>query len=1049
MAEVAISKKATHYPTNVKLKRGAGNSMDLTFGIPADALWTDNAARISFIDIEYVFQASKDMDTSIKEERGGDTHLIADHIWVRDLGTSAKNHTQDYGRDKYHPLKSNRFLEYATATVIIGNGIGYSGGPLGSPNKASMTYTFQKPRTPEWSDPTYDTSTGKVSAILTAADDEEEYERYDTVYCITRQDNFNSSYATEQIISTKNGSRGWVDTRSNSVTAETLMTSEAQSITYGQWIKITFKAYSRGLKGDSATVTKSYMIAHPARPSITSITVSNANETNGLITVRMKSNESEYYPIDTVQLQRLSNTAINTVDGAKAAAASAWSDISNAVDDDTCTGFTDNAADARPNRGNHVWYRIKSVRGSLIQYSDPVKADQLERLSTPASDDVVTISSVSAGDDGESLKVIFGWSNDDSNGTEISWAEKADAWNSTEPPTTFNFYDANKDETSQVTGKPNSAYLVIRGLTEGTKYYIKARRFADSGDNIEYSDSYCSAPDADYPKAPTTKPSSVKLNVPPYVKRGSDLSLNWTYEGVTDQKQWNLYRITRDGTIVNRTPVASGDDSISATVVKSSTIETLGDSVELSVSITTGGDWAESDPVTVKIADVPTLKVAADKTLRSQPMMFSVSTDCAKASLISRIYSRGSFSSTPDGQVVQAEGDAVWGAKVDPEWYPNSDGRYYVTVTLPDKRTFLDGADYVLQCIAVDPDTGFQSEIANVPFTVDWAHQAEHPGWGTSIVVDAESKSAQISPSRPSSWAPGDVYDLYRVTNDSVDLIAEGVSYTMACCDRYAPFGKNVTLAYRVANRTKDGDVEWRDFQYHLKGHQLRFDWGEGQAVELPYNKELSDSYDKNYEAHTHLDGSRSGHWNPGYVKKGNFKTKLPKVLDAATVKVLRDLATYPAPVFVRTPDGGAFQANVTVSGLDDNYDDLLTGVSIKVESLTLSDMFRLSATDYVSVSDTPDPSPDEYQRTKILYWGTTAPQAANTYSLLESPVGTGFKVELVSSFDNFGAVFQVPATYSGATVTLGTFGAALTAYIQQASAVSGTEFILTAYYNV
>ena len=195
MAEVAVSMPVSLRPSNVKLKRGTDESMSLTWGMPADALWESNPARVTIQDLEYVFQASKNMSSSVTQERGSDTHVTADHIWVRDLGTSPQSHTQDYDRNAYHPLTLDRYLNYVTASVIFGNGVGATGGSgiFNSIARGTVTYTFQNPKDPVWGEPTYSSDTGKVSVTLTAAEDVKEYERYDTMYCISRQDNFTST----------------------------------------------------------------------------------------------------------------------------------------------------------------------------------------------------------------------------------------------------------------------------------------------------------------------------------------------------------------------------------------------------------------------------------------------------------------------------------------------------------------------------------------------------------------------------------------------------------------------------------------------------------------------------------------------------------------------------------------------------------------------------------------------------------------------------------------------------------------------------------------
>ena len=1031
--------------TNLTLRR-SGNTMDFKWAIPSSLIGDDNPYRLSNIDTIWVFQASKNMATAYQEVREAATTVTADRIWVRDGSPSLRSTSNDYDRSKYHPLTLDRYLQSVTATVSLRNKDAYGHHPLESPVNSSVTYNFELPDAPKIDDLTIEQSTGKVSGIIHAASEEGAKEMYDTMYTVTRQDNFTSAYRNETTVV------AWTSSRESSIDAHTDSTPEAASLTDDQWIRIRIKAYSRGVRGNSPTVTKEYVISRASRPTITGIDVTTRNgyaagsNPSGAVIVRFRTNATATKPIDTVQLQILKNTAISTVEMANLS--SDWVDVSGALDDGTCVGLTDTVANALPGRYNHVWYRVMATRSGLVSYSDPVKVPALERNSTPVSGQTVVIDSVEVRDDGASLKVIFGWSGDDSNGTEISWSDKADAWDSTEEPTVYNVSDLKKDATSQVSGKDYSASLVIRGLQEGMAYYIKARRYMDDGTNVEYADEYATAPEASYPAIPTTKPSSVTLKADTFVQRGSDLEVSWTYAGVSDQKQWNLYKVEELLGGTKKVVLASGSDSKGVAVISADQLASLGDSITLSVSITTGGDWTDSPNVSVKIADPPTLIAVTDAELLSQPMQFYAGTNCSNATMVAKVYSKGTFSETPDSTIVQTDGDTVWSGKLTPDWYDN-EGTYYTIVTLPEGLPFFNGISYVLDVVVIDPETGFSSPLRQTTFEVAWAHTSRMPASTTKIIPMTDSKWARISPQPPENWAFGDVYDLYRVTNDSVDLIAEGQAYGTDALDRFAPFGKNVSLRYRIVNRTKDGDIEWRDFPYSLKGYQLAFDWGNGQHVELPYNIVMSDEYAKNYEAHTHLDGSKSGHWNPGFNKKGSFTTKLDKFDSEEQETLVRSMGKYAGPVFVRTPNGGAYQANVTVKNIRRSFDDLLLGVEISVEALSLTDEFRLAPDDFISVDAQPQPEEPTYERSQILAWDNVVPEPNDTFTLNEQATGEYFKVELSTSYDNYLEPWSVSATYFGRTVTLGAFDEGLTEYLQRASQVASTQYLLKAYYNI
>ena len=1030
-AKTEVAKAPEWKPCNVVLKRGNNDAMDLKWTVPLELRDRDEG----YTDTAWIFQASKNMATQYTETRLGSTHYTADKIWCRDLGLSSTSHNQEYNRKKYHPLTMDRYLTTVTASVLFYDWTDRH--PLSTTTRTTVSFTFRPPKAPEWDEPSYEVATGKVSCSLTAADDEEEYERYDTQYWVTRKDNLGGSYGNEKTLKTET-------TKDGSATLETDATPEANSLTYDQWIDIRFHAKSRGLAGNSTETVKLYTIAHPPRPEITKITVAGKNSVNGQVTVAFKSNVNSYHPADSFTLQRLSNTAIKTIEMARIS--QSWQDVQGATDDGTCSGFVDSLVDAIPERNNHVWYRIKAVRANYTEYSDPKQATEIEKIGDPQMDDTVSIVALTPGDDGSALDVVLAWDDlgDDSNGTEVSWSEHVDAWKSTEQPSTYNVPDTWKDSESQVSGKDNSVQMTIRGLTEGVAYYVKARRYLDAGDSVLYADTYATASADAYPVTLVTALKKVYLYAPAYVSTGEGFRVSWTYDSDVEQTSWNLYRYNGDLKVV----LYESKDNLGSCAIEKDVLEGLED-ITVSVSVSIGNEHVESDPVTVKIVEKPVLKVVTDALLKAQPMRFYVSCDVSSVDLIAKVYSKGVSSGTPDGEVIQTDGEVLWSDKVSPTWYLNEDGLYYTIVVLPEKLPFINGGIYTLEATAVSTLTGLSSDTETMNFEVDWMHLAHLPGPDTYVAPNPSKMSAVIYVDKPDNWQSGDVYDIYRVSNDSTDLVVEGQSYSMEATDNWAPFGKNVALYYRIANRTKDGDMQWADYVYTLYGYQLRIDWGAGESVDLPYNLQMKSQYDKNYEMHSHLDGTTSGHWNPGFKKTDNFTTKLVRIDDNLVANKLRALGEYSGPAFVRTPDGGAYQANVTVSGIDNNYDDLLLGITVKAERHTLTDLYKLQMNDFELVDEQEEDVTEEYTRQQILVWDDQVPAAGNTYALNEEPVGNVFKVELSTSYDNYMEPWLISATYSGRAVTLGEFGSALDTYIEQTRTGTNVQYMLKAYYNI
>jgi hypothetical protein len=161
----------------------------------------------------------------------------------------------------------------------------------------------------------------------------------------------------------------------------------------------------------------------------------------------------------------------------------------------------------------------------------------------------------------------------------------------------------------------------------------------------------------------------------------------------------------------------------------------------------------------------------------------------------------------------------------------------------------------------------------------------------------------------------GDVVDVYRVTGDGAVLIGSNYAVSYSVTDEYAPFGTNLTLYYRVAVRTVDGDTACSDVEYALDGDMMRFDWPEG-TLELPYDISLSDGYTKDYTTRKHLDGTTSVYYNEGVTRKGKQSSRLIRLRSQAQIVALKALARYPGNAFIRLPDGSAYEGCVEVSDI-------------------------------------------------------------------------------------------------------------------------------------
>ena len=206
------------------------------------------------------------------------------------------------------------------------------------------------------------------------------------------------------------------------------------------------------------------------------------------------------------------------------------------------------------------------------------------------------------------------------------------------------------------------------------------------------------------------------------------------------------------------------------------------------------------------------------------------------------------------------------------------------------------------------------------------------------------------------------------------------------------------------------------------------------------------DSWSKDFEQRAHLDGERVGFWNAGASRSASLSTDMVKFSSKADQALVRDLATYAGPVFVRLPNGCAYQANVDVGGMDESYNSSVVPVSFNASQVMLTDAFRIAPSE-IHAENAIDYDGVEYGRNQVLSWSSTAPQAGDAFTLTAEPSGSVL-VELTASHDYYSDTWSVPNTVSGTALTLGAFPSDLQAFIAEASS-EDANFKLMSRYDV
>ena len=946
---------------------GGSHQMTASWSVPKDLTDDNNSRRATSVEIDWflgIYGITDPTRAVVFTDPSTSTHTV-------DLSYFTVG-SKTYTRSSFYPL-SDTILSYTTVRVIPKNS-------KGKGKYAEATRHFYKPRKPSISMPEFDSEHGRISATITSNAGEDAYERYDTRYKITVINPFLNNGKPTDVV---NGST------TNTSYSIGYDSGAYQNLTYAQYIKVTFKAWTRGYAGDSEVTTRTAYISYPARTTIKSVSVSSKGLT-GQCRVAIDTNASTTHPVDKVVLQYAAD-----VDYAKASdipvSESVWT-TSEIMDNGNCFGLTIPVADIMPSRGKYTWLRVASYHMNeavLLRYSTPVRVKALETPAATATNERVKILSAEEGDDGRSAIVQLGWNadgQDDATGTEISWSESRDTWKSTEEPKKYQFTWSDGQVTSGGVTYQDSATITIKGLTEGQKYYIRARRYLE-GDTTTYS------PYSNTSTVLTSEePETIVASADRYVPSGRPLTVTWSFAGNKRQKEWQILKVntyynavsnptgnpnskgyyekngdvytrTTDTTVVSGktyyerkksyTVIRSGKSTVTSTQISAKRLSdnATDGTFNYVVEASSGSGFVTSEEHTVVIVEKPTLSMTVPTTMTSQYSFNIGATTNTLCDIALVVTSNGITGQFPQGILTQAEGDVIYSRVFKPDW-TESNGVYTATLNLAKGLDFWDGGYYMVSAVATDRESGLQTDEKQFVFNVDWQYKALKPVVTLTPIhtVDDEgnhTRAVQIDLLPPTGATSTSVYDIYRMDVDKPSLIGESFPLECTTTDEYAPFGSDLELKYRVAHRTINGDVAFTDVSYEAPCDNMRFDW-QGGSLELPYGLTIGDSYKKSTEIRHHMDGGVDAYWNQNIERASSLGSSIIKISQPNDVEKARKLARYAGAVFVRLPNGSAFEADVQV-----------TDLSVKNEAVTT---IELSATEIDLTEEFSLPIPDELQ---------------------------------------------------------------------------------------
>lgn len=550
------------------------------------------------------------------------------------------------------------------------------------------------------------------------------------------------------------------------------------------------------------------------------------------------------------------------------------------------------------------------------------------------------------------VRATWDWTWDEADGTELSWADHADAWESTSEPSTYEINNLH-------TGAWN-----IAGLESGKTWYVRTRFYNGTGDTKTYGP-YSEIAEIDLSEAPLAPVLQLSETIIP---ADGETTAYWGYvtSDGTDQSYAEICTATISAGVITYGGVVAHTETAYSLTLDAEAMEwSSGDTYNLCVRVTSASgkqsEW--SAPVPLKIA--PALNCAIsqsslsvqtvpddddDETTRqvlsltALPMTVTITgagTDGTTILAIERAMSY--YMERPDGSEFNGhEGETVV--------LKSQTGASQMSVSADDLiGPFDDGASY--RIVATVYDGYGQKAEATLDFEVHWSHQALMPE--ATVEVDRENETVIITPISPTGALSTDVCDIYRLSADTPELIYENAEFDVAYVDPYPAIGPHG--GHRVVFKTANGDYitaesqpAWIDLHedegdiYDVDYAVI--DFGDERAV-LRHNIDLSNAWKKDFQETRYLGGSIQGDWNPGVSRTASISGVVVTTEDPELIEIMRRLSEYPDRCHIRTPDGSSFSADVQVSE-DSSYDTAGKQASYKL-SVTRVDPITLTGIRY------------------------------------------------------------------------------------------------------
>lgn len=571
-----------------------------------------------------------------------------------------------------------------------------------------------------------------------------------------------------------------------------------------------------------------------------------------------------------------------------------------------------------------VWFGVRAMVGSYrvtarpdgvnlyavtaLATSTSIYSERYSSADIPVAPTDVSLETISA----DTIRVKFDIPWQAATGAELSWSDHEDAWESTDQPQTYMI------DSADITA------WNIGGLAAGKRWYVRVRLIREEDTKTTYS-GYSDTQSIDLSSAPVIPVLALSAAV---IRADGEVTASWSF-------------VSTDGTQQVAATVAKVVNGVYQTLANVATAQRVtisaeragwvtGQEYELAVCVTSesGRRSGWSAPVAVHVADPITASISQSSLIEQ-----TLTEDGAERTVMSLIEMPMTVTVTGAGiggttrlvieraetyHITRPDERDFNGFEGETVYIHTQTGEAAITIDNDDLIGALDdGAKYRL-IATVQDGIGQHAEVEQ-EFEVHWSHQAVIPE--ATVVIDQTNMVAKLTPIKPTGAADTDMCDIYRLSVGRPELIYPGATFGTTYVDPYPTIGSSG--GHRFVTRTANGDfitadneLAWTDMTeadgdiVESDSNIINFGYG---RVELAYNVNLSNTWEKDFTETKYLGGSVQGDWNPAVSRSGTLSAVV-LADDTDTIEVFRRLAVYPGICHVRTKDGSSYPADVQVA---------------------------------------------------------------------------------------------------------------------------------------